>query len=98
MRNKKGCDLWSSKNSSDSNIWNGYKRVIAVAEVLIPDNKFLEFVMEKNAIEASIHWLLPKDKGGLGGVRISDKLLDLVNSGEIDPNDGFNIGLAEALN
>jgi len=98
IRNKKGCDLCSSKNSSDSNIWNGYKRVIAVAEVLIPDNKFLEFVMEKNAIEASIHWLLPKDKGGLGGVRISDKLLDLVNSGEIDPNDGFNIGLAEALN
>lgn len=54
--------------------------------------------MQKNAVGAMAHWLLPKDEGGLGGIRISDKLLDLVNSGQVDPNDAINIGLAEALN
>tara|TARA_B100000780_G_scaffold255630_2_gene204351 strand:- start:382 stop:2010 length:1629 start_codon:yes stop_codon:yes gene_type:complete len=98
IRSGEGCDKCYNKETSDSNIWKGYQRVIAVAEILIPDNKFLEFTMQKNAVGAMAHWLLPKDEGGLGGIRISDKLLDLVNSGQVDPNDAINIGLAEALN
>ena len=96
-RNKDGCTHCRSKKANGQGIWNGYSRVIAVAEAVIPDDKMRAAFAANDPTGAYKHWRLPKADGGLGGRRIADKLVDLVNAGRVDPEDAMNRGMIDAL-
>ena len=97
VRNPEGCEQCSPNDDKQTNIWSGYARVMAVAEAVIPDDKIRKCISQNDPTGAYEHWRLPKEKGGLGGRRVSDKLVDLVNAGRVDPRDAMNRGMIVAL-
>ena len=94
MRNIEGCTHCSrsSLGSSAVQAWSGYTRLIAVAEVIIPDEQYNRSVQQRDAISALKHWLAPVETGGLGGQPMTQKLQNMVGAGVLDPLDAIRKG------
>jgi len=52
-----------------------------------PDDRYLEFVRERDAVGAWRHW-----RDELGGVPIGEKIWELVRRGIVDPFDAMRKG------
>ena len=96
FRNPKGCDLCRKDGGSDlwMEAWAGYGRGRqAVAEWIVPDDGYLEFVRKNEAIKAWRYWMEE-----LGGETIGTKLWKLAGAGAVDPFDALKKGaqVAEA--
>lgn len=95
-RNSYGCEhCLKLGTDQERNIWAGYKRLIAVGEVIEVDDTFRECIVAKDALAAKRHWLTPKPDGGLGGRLIGQKLVDLCATGRVDIHDALNKGMDE---
>ncbi|EEE35131.1 putative type II/IV secretion system protein [Rhodobacteraceae bacterium KLH11] len=88
LRNPEGCAACQRESNEIGRLaWWGYRREIAVGEVIEPDTGYLKCVRDKDAIGALEHWLKPRVDGGLGGITISQKMTELALSGRVDPRD-----------
>jgi type II secretory ATPase GspE/PulE/Tfp pilus assembly ATPase PilB-like protein len=70
------------KGAGCKNCFNGTIGVAPVAEVLIPDEKFLTFVREGQLDKAKLYW-----KSSLGGITITQDSYEKIISGMVDPRD-----------
>jgi general secretion pathway protein E len=93
-RNREGCQVCRSrvKGPEAEKAWSGYQRQIAVTEFIEPDDTYLTLVRQNDAIGAKNYWERPQDKGGMGGVTLSEKLNMLVHLGVCDPKDVIKKG------
>lgn len=96
FRNPEGCRLCRKEGRSELwlDAWAGYGRGRqAVAEWIVPDDGYLEFVRRNEAIKAWHYWM-----DELGGETIGTKLWKLVGAGAVDPFDALKKGaqVAEA--
>jgi len=58
-----------------------------VAETIRPDAALLEIYMDRSRLEAEKYWLLPREKGGLGGVPVLHHALAKVGAAIADINE-----------
>ena len=58
-----------------------------VAETIRPDAALLEIYMDRSRLEAEKYWLLPRDKGGLGGLPVLHHALVKVGAAIADINE-----------
>jgi general secretion pathway protein E len=65
---------------------NGYMGRSAIAEIIIPDTQFMEFVMENKKADAEHYWL-----SQLGGRNMVENIIDRVSVGEVDPIDAERV-------
>jgi type II secretory ATPase GspE/PulE/Tfp pilus assembly ATPase PilB-like protein len=70
------------KGPGCKNCFNGTIGVAPVAEVLVPDDKFLSFVRDGQLDKAELHW-----KSNLGGITITEDSYEKIVSGMVDPRD-----------
>lgn len=91
LRNPEGCEtcLGGTLNETGKLAWAGYRRQIAVGEVIAPDRAYFDHVLNKHFNGALAHWLTPKSEGGMGGIPIARKLTELVLQGQLDPYDAL---------
>jgi general secretion pathway protein E len=92
FRNINGCDecLGTGERSELGVLaWAGYRRQIAVGEVIVPNDEYFDFVRARDANGARKYWLKPKIDGGLGGITLQQKLTQLVLDGQLDPHDAI---------
>jgi general secretion pathway protein E len=90
FRNGEGCDHCKKDMSeAGQKAWAGYQRLVAVGEVIEPDDAFNAFVRANDANGANAHWLKPKAEGGMGGIEIEAKMTDFVLQGQLDPFDAL---------
>lgn len=61
---------------------SGYSGRTVVAEVILPDQKFMEFVAERRKIEAKAYW-----REHLNGVTMVEHAMTKVMAGEVDPRE-----------
>ncbi len=94
LRNRAGCTHCVPQEMGDSGqqAWAGYERQIAVAETIEPDERYLLHVRNSDMLGAKKHWLTPKEKGGMGGRTIAQKIESLIREGLVDPHDGIRKG------
>ena len=89
VRNREGCSL--CRPGTDDPVaraaWCGYRRQVAVAEVIHPDEGYFERVRRRDSFEALDYWTTPAEAGGLGGTPLSAKMAGLVGEGVLDPFD-----------
>ncbi len=78
LHNEKGCE-----NCGDG---KGYVGRTLVAEIIIPDEKFMEYVRADNKAGAEDHWLK-----NLGGRNMVEHMIDRVIAGECDPVDAEKV-------
>ena len=96
-RNPEGCKACRTAGESELSraAWAGYARPLAVAEWIVPDDGYLKFVRDRDAIGAWNYWV---DK--MGGMPIGQKIWRAVAQGRVDPEDallkGAEIGEAAA--
>ncbi len=94
-RNPEGCPKCRMAGQSALSLaaWAGYARPLAVAEWIVPDDGYLGFVRQRDAIGAWNHWL-----SAMGGVPIGRKIWRAVAAGRVDPEDALLKGaeIAEA--
>ena len=97
MRNLEGCSscLRNYDSSSGSKAWAGYARLIAVGEVISPDEQYMRLVGAQDETGARNYWLKPKHEGGMGGTTLSDKFKKLVVEGNVEFKDAARIGMKE---
>lgn len=91
LRNCEGCEH-CQKDMSETGVkaWAGYQRLVAVGEVIEPDDAFNAYVRANDANGANAHWLRPKCEGGMGGIEIEAKMTELVLQGQLDPFDALS--------
>jgi len=91
LRNCEGCEH-CHKDMSETGVkaWAGYQRLVAVGEVIEPDDAFNAYVRANDANGANAHWLRPKNEGGMGGIEIEAKMTELVLQGQLDPFDALS--------
>jgi type II secretory ATPase GspE/PulE/Tfp pilus assembly ATPase PilB-like protein len=65
---------------------NGYKGRSVIAEIIIPDAKFMEFIKKDDKVGAEKYWLTH-----LNGRNLMENMIDRVRAGEIDPIDAERI-------
>ena len=94
VRNHEGCPkcVGETLGLTGTRAKSGYRRQIAVAECIAPDEEYLQLVRGRDAVGAMQHWLKPRSEGGLGGRTLSQKLWDLVLAGVLDPADAIRKG------
>ncbi len=94
FRNESGCGecLAGRGGREAAAAWAGYRRLVAVAETIVPDDGYLDCVRRNDAIAAMRHWRAPLDAGGLAGLTLSDKLNALANAGLVAPADARKKG------
>ena len=94
VRNPDGCGVCRPKadDAVAAAAWCGYRRRIAVAEVIAPDEGYFERVQRRDSFDAEAYWLMPAEGGGLGGTPLPAKLAALVNDGQLDPFDAIRLG------
>ncbi|MGA1269895.1 MAG: GspE/PulE family protein, partial [Gemmobacter sp.] len=63
-----------------------------VAETIRPDAALLEIYMDRSRLEAEKYWLLPRDKGGLGGLPVLHHALVKVGAAIADINETQEAG------
>ncbi len=78
LRNPLGCEVCGKGN--------GYAGRGVVAEIILPDEGFMEWVRKNNKAEAENYWL-----SQLGGRNMTEHMLDRVSIGDVDPNDAEKI-------
>lgn len=78
LRNDKGCEACGEGK--------GYKGRSLVAEIIIPDEKFMEFVRKDNKVGAEEYWL-----SHLGGRNMVEHMIDRIIAGDCDPVDGEKV-------
>jgi type II secretory ATPase GspE/PulE/Tfp pilus assembly ATPase PilB-like protein len=97
-RNHEGCShCLKTGGQQEQMIWGGYKRLIAVGEVIIVDDEFCLHIQNNDQQAAKRDWLKPRKEGGMGGKTIGQKLIAMSQRGEIDPRDGILIGLDDHI-
>jgi len=74
LHNPKGCGHCGEGN--------GYAGRTVVAEIIVPDHKFMEYVQHNNKAMAEYHWLTV-----LGGRSMMEHAIERVYNGELDPQD-----------
>lgn len=92
VRNSQGCATCLRVDEDDGgerrgvarDAWAGYQRLMAVSEIIRPDDEYLSFVQRNDALGAKRHWLAPASDGGMGGLSVPEKLTNMVNAGLID--------------
>ena len=67
--------------------WAGYSNRHAFAEWIVPDEGYLAFVHDNNALGAWRHWL-----SEMGGVTLGTKIWRSVSDGMVDPFDALAKG------
>ena len=94
LRNPEGCERCRPASGDPVALaaWCGYRRLAAVAEVILPDEQYFDRVRAQDSFDALNHWLKPKDRGGMGGTPLSAKLAGMVNAGQLDPFDAISKG------
>lgn len=65
---------------------NGYKGRSVIAEIIIPDAKFMEFIKNDDKVGAEKYWLTY-----LNGRSLMENMIDRIKKGEVDPMDGERI-------
>ena len=78
MHNPKGCETCGAGN--------GYAGRTVVAEIILPDEKFMEYVRQNDKAAAQRHWL-----SHLNGRSMVEHMIDRVKKGEVDPYDAEKI-------
>ena len=91
VRNPQGCGECRRGAGVATSAWSGYRRRRAVAEMIAPDAKYLEFVRRGEPNLAVRYWT-----DELGGVPVHRRVRDLVLSGAVDPNDALAKGMVLA--
>ena len=76
--NKAGCSKCGSGN--------GYGGGSAIAEIILPDTQFMQYVMENKKADAEQYWL-----NNLGGLNMVENIIDRVKMGEVDPIDAERV-------
>ncbi len=77
-RNPKGCE--------HCGYGSGYIGRTVVAEIIMPDNQFLEYVQQNRKVDAEKYWLAQ-----LGGRNMVEHAIDRIITGEIDPVDAERV-------
>lgn len=65
---------------------NGYKGRSVIAEIIIPDAKFMEYIRNDDKVNAEKYWLRY-----LNGRTLMENLIDRVQQGDVDPYDAERI-------
>ena len=87
-RNPEGCDKCRRGSGLKASAWSGYERRRAVAEMILPDAKYLDYVRRREPNEASRYWIEE-----LGGVTVHRRVRELVLEGSVDPLDALAKGM-----
>ena len=91
VRNPKGCYACRREASIGDLAWRGYSKSTVVAEMIVPDEGYLEFVRERDPIGALRYW-----RDALGGVPVEERISTLIDDGAIDPRDAVAKGVIPA--
>ena len=88
-RNRRGCEACRRQGTNEISrqAWTGYTRQSVVAEMILPDAGYLQFVSQRDAIGAWRYWVEE-----LAGVPIGRTIWDLVGRGLVDPFDALHKG------
>ncbi len=86
-REPAGCERCRRDDELSARAWNGYVSQHAVAEMIRPDDGYLNLVRERDAVGAQAYW-----REELGGVPIGEKIWRLVAEGAVDPFDALMKG------
>ena len=88
-RNPEGCEICLKERTTElgRRAWAGYSNRRAMAEWIVPDEDYLEFVRKKDAIGAWNHW-----RERMGGVTVGMRIWRAVADGMVDPFDGLAKG------
>ncbi len=78
LKNDKGCETCGEGK--------GYKGRSLVGEIIIPDEKFMDYVRKDNKVGAEEYWLKH-----LGGRSMVEHMIDRVIAGEVDPVDAEKV-------
>ncbi|MDX8355404.1 ATPase, T2SS/T4P/T4SS family [Cognatiyoonia sp. IB215182] len=96
FRNPEGCPACVKDYTGVGKVaWAGYERLIAVGELVEPDETYLSCIGRNDGLGAMQHWRKPKEQGGLGGVTIGEKIRRDVLMGLVDPDDGRDRGAGD---
>ena len=91
VRNPKGCYACRREAAIGDLAWRGYSRSTVVAEMIVPDEGYLEFVRERDPIGALRYW-----RESMGGVPVEERISGLIDVGAIDPCDAVAKGVMPA--
>jgi general secretion pathway protein E len=67
-------------------VGNGYKGRSVIAEIILPDAKFMEYIRNDDKVTAEKYWLT-----NLNGRCLIEHMIDRVRAGEVDPVDAERI-------
>ena len=91
VRNPEGCGECRRGVGVATSAWSGYRRRRAVAEMIKPDAKYLEYVRRGEPNLAARYWT-----DALGGVAVHRRVRELVLAGGVDPHDALAKGMVLA--
>lgn len=77
-RNPKGCSACGPGN--------GYRGRTVIGEIILPDDRFMEFVLHNKKLDAEKYWLTQ-----LGGRSMVEHMVDRIIAGEVDPFDAERV-------
>ena len=87
FREPAGCEGCRREDELSGLAWNGYLEQRAVAEMIRPDDGYLNLVRAGDPVAAYGYW-----RSELGGVPIGEKIWRLVAGGAVDPFDALMKG------
>ena len=88
VRNPQGCHECRREAAIGDLAWRGYSRSSVVAEMIVPDEGYLEFVRQRDPIGALRYW-----RETLGGVPVEERISALISDGLVDPGDAAAKGV-----
>ena len=91
VRNPTGCYACRREAAIGDLAWRGYSKSTVVAEMIVPDEGYLEFVRERDPIGALRYW-----REALGGIPVEERISALIEMGAIDPCDAVAKGMMPA--
>ena len=86
FRNPEGCPACSRADRGPvaASAWNGYVRQAAIAEIILPDERYLECVRTVDPAGAWNHWIAE-----MGGKPLGPQIWERVKQGLADPRDAL---------
>ena len=89
FRRPEGCGRCRSEGRSrlTAQAWNGYTDTTAAAELIRPDDGYLECVRARDPLAARRHWL-----DSLGGIPLGRRIWEAVTGSRVDPFDALAKG------
>ena len=88
LRNTGGCSVCRRGGGVSSSAWAGYRTRRAVAEMIQPNEQYLELVRRGEPNEALEYWVRE-----MGGIPVHWRVRKLVLQGHVDPNDALAKGM-----